>query len=71
MITNRPLADWSKDELRRQLRVMAPHTGIAYNDVLRELDRRDANDQARNSFILSVVATVIAVVAVVVTALKS
>ena len=48
-------------------------TGIdpAYNDLLRELERRAANRQARESRILSLVSPGIALVALGVTALKS
>jgi hypothetical protein len=49
---------------------MSPTTGLSYSDILQELDRRAANRQARNAFTLSVVATLIAVAAVIVAMLK-
>ena len=71
MITERPIVDWSDDELRRQIRVMTPTTAISYADILRELDRRAAARQARASVALTVVSLAIALAALLVTALKA
>lgn len=71
VITKKPLVDWTDADLKRQLRVMTPSTALSYHDVQREVDRRDANRQTRNAFTLSVVATLIALAAVITTAFKS
>lgn len=66
-----PLIDWSDDDIRQGIRGKGQHIDYAYNDYLRELERRSADRQARASRILTVVSIIIAVVALVVTALKS
>jgi hypothetical protein len=66
-----PLIDWSDDELKTGIRNSAEHVTYYYVDFLRELERRGAERQARDSRILSLVSLAIAVAALVVTALKS
>ena len=65
-----PLIDWSDHDIREGIRGKGQHIDYAYNDF-RELERRSADRQARESQILSIVSVAIAVVAVVVTALRS
>jgi hypothetical protein len=65
----KPLIDYSDDELRDKLRGME-HISFAYNDVVAEMDRRASNRQSRASLILSVVSVVIAVAAIIVSALR-
>jgi multidrug efflux pump subunit AcrA (membrane-fusion protein) len=69
--TDRSLLSLSDTELRAELAVTAAHVTYNYNDLVAELDRRSRNRQARASFVLSAVGIVIAVVALIVTALKS
>jgi hypothetical protein len=66
-----PLIDWSDDDLRAGIRTTSVHVTYAYNDYVRELERRVAVRQARDSRLLSVVSVVIAVVALVVSALRA
>jgi hypothetical protein len=67
----RPLSDLSDVELRQALRDHAEHVVYSYNAVADEIDRRSRNRQARASFVLAAVGLVIAVAAIVVTALKA
>lgn len=65
-----PFIDWSDDELRASIRAKGERIDPAYNDLLRELERRAAERQARWSRVLSVVSVLIAVAAIVVSALR-
>lgn len=69
-MASRHLIDLTDDELKAQLRRIEVHTAHGYNAVVAELDRRAANRQARESRILSVVSITIAVVALLVSALR-
>ena len=57
-----PLIDWSDEDVRAGIRTSSVHTSYAYNDYLRELERRAAERQARDSRILSIVSVAIALV---------
>lgn len=68
----KPLIDWTDEELKVGIRTEAKRVGmLGYNDCLRELERRGTERQARWSRALSVAGRLIAVAAIVVTALKS
>jgi hypothetical protein len=68
---SRPLTDLSDAELRQALHDQAAHVIYSYNAVVAEMDRRSRDRQARASFILAAVGLVIALAAIVVTALKA
>lgn len=70
MPAGQPLVDWSDDELREGIRLKGEHVDYAYNDFLREIERRSADRQARASRILTIVSVGIAVVALLVSALR-
>jgi hypothetical protein len=67
----RPLTRLSDAELREALDQEAQHVVYSYNGVVAELDRRSRNRQALASLVLSVVGVVIAVIALVVTAIRA
>jgi hypothetical protein len=67
----KPLIDLTEAEIKMFIARRADSTGFAYNGFVAELDRRTANRQERASFVLSVVGLVIAVVALVVTAIRA
>lgn len=67
----RPLTVLSDAELREALDQQAGNVDYSYNGVVAEMDRRSRNRQALASFVLSVVGVVIAVVALVVTAIRA
>ena len=67
----RPLSDLSGAELRQALREHAEHVVYSYDAVVAEIDRRSRDRQARASFVLAAVGLLVAVVALVVTALKA
>ena len=67
----RPIIDLTDHELRRALDAKAREVVYSYNGVVAEMDRRAARRQATASFVLSALGLVIAVAALVVTALKS
>jgi hypothetical protein len=63
--------DMDDEKLKVIFRANAPHFAILQNDILNELDRRASRRQTFASAVLSVVGLVIALAALVVTALKS
>ena len=65
------LVDWTEDQLLDAARSLAVRVDPSYAAVMAELDRRAANRQARLSLVLSAVGLAIALVAVLVTALKA
>jgi hypothetical protein len=65
------LVDWTEEQLRDAARSLAVRVEPSYAAVMAELDRRAANRQARLSMVLSVVGLAIALVAVMITALKA
>jgi hypothetical protein len=68
--SGKPIFDHTEEELRHFVRVNAPYEAFSTKDILAELDRRDAKRQGTAAFWLSVVGLGIAVVAIVVTAMK-
>ncbi len=58
-------------KLKAIIRGNAPIIAISQNDMFNELDRRASRRQARASFALSTVSTLIALAALIVTALKA
>lgn len=69
-ISPEAIFDMDDEKLKAIIRGNAPVTAISQNDMLNELDRRAARRQARASFALSAVGLLIALAALVVTALK-
>ena len=65
------LFDIDEKKLKAIIRANAPALGMSQNDMLNELDRRASRRQAWASFVLSVVSTLIALAALLVTALKA
>lgn len=47
LFSERPVFEMSDDEIKQQLRANAPHVAQSWNDLMRELDRRAAEKQAR------------------------
>jgi len=69
---DRALIDLSEDELEEKIRAEAHGiVGFCYSDLVAELDRRSRNRYARSAFIISALGLVIAVVALVVTAVRA
>jgi hypothetical protein len=50
---NKPITDWTDEELRARLRTLAPKTQIGYSDVLNERRTRAEARHARATFWLS------------------
>jgi hypothetical protein len=69
-MSGKPIFDHTDEELRRFARVNAPLDAFITKDILAELDRRDAKRAARAAFWFSFVGLLIAVVAVIVAALR-
>lgn len=69
-MARRALIDLTDDELEETIRHEGENVVYSYNALVAELDRRAANRQARESRILSLVSLGIAVVALVVSALR-
>lgn len=69
MASERPLFDFTDEEIRKIIRENAPHTVHSYNSLMEELDRRAEERRARASFRLAVVSAIIATISVVVAAL--
>jgi hypothetical protein len=68
----RPLTELSDAELRNEIHKGAiAIKGYGYPDLVIEIDRRSRNRQAIGSFFLSAVGLGLAVVALIVTALKA
>jgi hypothetical protein len=70
-ISAEALFDMDDEKLKTIIRGNAPHIAISQNDMFNELDRRASRRQARASFVLSVASTLIALAALIVTALKA
>jgi hypothetical protein len=70
-ITADAIFDIDDEKLKAIIRGNALHMPISQNDMLNELDRRASRRQARASFVLSFVSTLIALAALIVTALKA
>ena len=66
----KPLIDVPEAQLKDWARLTAKSHAWGYDDIVRELDRRASNRQARYARLLSIVAVVIALAALIVTALK-
>ena len=72
MPRDRPaLIDWTDEQVRERLRETAQHVGYAYEDYVRELDRRASRRLASAQLTLTVVSIAIALGAVLVTMLKA
>ena len=69
-VSAKPIFDIRDPDLKSIIRGNAPYEAIPRNDILAELDRRASRRQALASFGLSATGLGIALVALVVTALK-
>jgi hypothetical protein len=65
------LIDYTDDELRAGIRRSAGTTAWTYQEMLSELDRRASRRAARASFALGLVSLVIALSAIIVTAIRA
>ena len=55
MFSQRPPFDMTDDELKAAARAMSPHVMQSFNDLMRELDRRAAERNARALRMMTVV----------------
>lgn len=70
-ITGEAIFDVSEEKLKEIIRANAKSVGFTNQEMIRELERRASDRQARASNLLSVVSVAIAVAAVIVAAVKS
>jgi hypothetical protein len=69
-ISTKAIFDMSDEMIKTIIRANAPVTALSQNDMLNELDRRASRRQAMASAVLGGLGLAIAVVALIVTALK-